>query len=496
MSQGDTPRDANGDRLQSRAVHSADGASDHANGGPDVALTHGSRSTDERASDARAGRAVAIPSGRLQRVARMGGMAAQIAGGVALDGAAQLLRGQRPDLRQLILTPSAISRLTQELARMRGAAMKMGQLLSMDAGDLLPEELSQILSRLRADADFMPPKQLKQVLDAEWGPGWQKRFRRFDVRPIAAASIGQVHRAVLPCGEEVAIKVQYPGVARSIDSDLSNLGSLLRAARVFPPGFDLEPYLIEARKQLHEEVDYRREAQEMAAYAARLEGDARLLVPRHYPHLSTGSVLVMQFMQGQPIEQAVAAAGLQRDGIARDLLALMLRELFEFGVMQSDPNFANYLWQPDTGCIVLLDFGATRGLDPTTVTGYRNLLHAGLVERTPFAIERAAGALGLLPQDLRADHRARLLAMIEQVLGVLRQPGNFDFADTSLAQQLQAEGMAMVQEGMAPPPVPMDVLFVQRKLGGLVLLATRLAAQVDLASLLDPYTRADIAAAE
>ncbi|NKX42483.1 AarF/ABC1/UbiB kinase family protein, partial [Rhodobacteraceae bacterium R_SAG2] len=104
---------------------------------------------------------------------------------------------------------------------MRGAAMKLGQLLSMDAGDILPQEFAVILSRLRAEADFMPPRQLKQVLDQNWGEGWQKQFRRFDVRPIAAASIGQVHRAILPDGRDVAVKVQYPGIAQSIDSDLS-----------------------------------------------------------------------------------------------------------------------------------------------------------------------------------------------------------------------------------------------------------------------------------
>lgn len=186
-------------------------------------------------------RPVAVPAGRLHRMARLGGLATQVAGAVALGGAKALAGGARPQLRDLVLTPGNIERLTQELAQMRGAAMKVGQLISLEAGDLLPTELTAILSRLRSDAHQMPPQQLKQVLNAAWGQGWQRQFARFDVRSIAAASIGQVHRARLKDGRDLAVKVQYPGVAQSIDSDVANVGALLRAARVLPKGFDLAP---------------------------------------------------------------------------------------------------------------------------------------------------------------------------------------------------------------------------------------------------------------
>ncbi|MFN2305442.1 MAG: AarF/UbiB family protein, partial [Paracoccaceae bacterium] len=172
---------------------------------------------------------------------RFGGIASGIAGGVAANGARALARGQRPDMSQLLLTPANIGRLTNGLSDLRGAALKLGQMLSMDTGLVLPEDLTAILARMRDDARHMPPKQLQSVLNAEWGQGWYSRFARFDVRPFAAASIGQVHFATTHDGRNLAIKVQYPGVAASIDSDVDNMATLLRTPGILPRGIDLSP---------------------------------------------------------------------------------------------------------------------------------------------------------------------------------------------------------------------------------------------------------------
>lgn len=213
-------------------------------------------------SDGRGGRGrpSPVPTHRLARLAGLGALTTGIATRTILEGARRLSRGELPKPSDLLLTPGNILRVSDELSRMRGAALKLGQLLSMDAGDFLPGELAGLLERLRADADFMPPRQLNSVLVSNWGPDWRKRFSRFETRPLAAASIGQVHRATTVDGRDLAIKVQYPGVAKSIDSDIANVISLFRLSGIAPPAPVLARLGAEARKQLHEEADYLREA--------------------------------------------------------------------------------------------------------------------------------------------------------------------------------------------------------------------------------------------
>lgn len=413
-------------------------------------------------------------------------MTAGVAGNMAVNGLAQLGRGQRPSMRNLLLTPQNITRVVDQLAKMRGAAMKIGQLMSMDSGDVLPRELSEIMARLRDDAHSMPPAQLKQVLNSQWPSNWLRSFAKFDVNPIAAASIGQVHRAHLKDGRDLAIKVQYPGVALSIDSDVANVGMLMRMSGLLPKGFELGPYLEEAAKQLHEETDYAREGAQLARFASLLVGDKAFVVPDYHPDWSTSDILAMSFVAGQPIEDAVDQPQEVRDGIAHNLIALTLRELFEFGVMQTDPNFANYLYDPETGRIILLDFGATRDLPAQIVSQYQRLLHAGLADDSE-QIEGIIREIGFVDESTKPAHVARILRMVRLVFDTLRDTPVIDFGQTDLPQHMQAEGIALAEDGFVPPPVPIDVLLLQRKFGGTFLLASRLGAQVDLSRLLGPY---------
>lgn len=432
-----------------------------------------------------ASRALPVPSGRLSRLTGFGGMMGSVAGGLAAGGLRELARGRRPDVRALLLTPANAARLADELARMRGAAMKVGQLVSMDAGEILPPEIAAPLARLRAEAHHMPPRQLRAVLDGEWGEGWQRRFARFEVRPIAAASIGQVHRAEDREGRTLAVKVQYPGVRRSIDSDVANLGTLLRMSGVVPRGVDLAPLLEAARVQLHEEADYRSEGARMTAYARMLREAPDFHVPAVHEDLTTDNVLVMDFAGSAPLETLEAAPQAQRDRVVERLLSLALRELFEFRVMQTDPNLANYRHDPRTGRLVLLDFGAVRAIPHRLSEGFRAILSAGRAgDRS--RIEAAALDLGYLSDAMPAAHRARLVDLMLMSLEPLRRGGVFDFGASDMARRVTDAGEALSRDQEAVHVPPIDALFVQRKLGGMYLLATRLRARVDLDRLMAP----------
>jgi predicted unusual protein kinase regulating ubiquinone biosynthesis (AarF/ABC1/UbiB family) len=239
------------------------------------------RATEARVAESGDGsrKTSAVPGGRLSRLGRMARLATGIAGGMLAEGGRQIAQGRMPRASDLLLTPANARRLAEQLANLRGAAMKMGQLLSMDAGDLLPPQLSEILARLRADAQAMPRRQLEGVLVKAWGKDWQRLFADFSWQPLAAASIGQVHRATTLDGRHLALKIQYPGVARSIDSDVDNVATLLRIARLLPDGINLAPLLHEAKRQLKAEADYLKEAGHLRHFGELLADDDDFVVP-------------------------------------------------------------------------------------------------------------------------------------------------------------------------------------------------------------------------
>ena len=288
----------------------------------------------------------AVPAGRLARLARLGSLASGVAGGMLAEGARQLGQGRRPKISDLLLTPANARRVAEQLAQLRGAAMKVGQLLSMDAGDLLPPELGEILSRLRADARPMPMSQLIVVLNEHWGEGWEQHFTKFSFTPMAAASIGQVHSAHDQRGRRLAIKVQYPGVRQSISSDVDNVASLLRISGLLPKSLDIQPLLDEAKCQLHAEADYRVEAAHLTHFRALLADRPDFLLPEVQETLSNVNILAMSHVEGEPVEALAKASQAERDRVVGLLFELLFREIFEFHLVQTDPNFANYRYDP------------------------------------------------------------------------------------------------------------------------------------------------------
>jgi predicted unusual protein kinase regulating ubiquinone biosynthesis (AarF/ABC1/UbiB family) len=431
-------------------------------------------------------RSRAVPSGRLSRFGHFGRLAGGVAGGMIAEGARRISAGERPRLQDMLLTPGNVGKVADRLSHLRGAAMKLGQMISLDAGDMLPAELGAIMARLRENAHHMPQAQLQRVLSEQWGYDWRRHFQRFEPRPIAAASIGQVHRALTRDGRELAIKVQYPGVRESIDADVDNVATLLRLSRLLPPQLDIAPLLAEAKRQLAEEADYEREGAQMTLFGTLFADDPGVVVPMLDRELTTDRVLAMTFLAGRPIEALETAPQQTRDSVMKTLMSLVLRELFEFGVMQTDPNFANYRYQSDTGRLVLLDFGAARPIDPATVEAYRSLLEAGLAgDRT--AVRDAAVSAGFLGAGAVAHQRARIDAIIEVIVREMSRDGPFDFGDRRFVGELRDEGMEIAADKAAWHVPPVDILFVQRKISGTALLAARLKARVDVRALVAPW---------
>ncbi|QIG53103.1 AarF/ABC1/UbiB kinase family protein [Altererythrobacter sp. BO-6] len=426
----------------------------------------------------------AVPSSRLGRVAGFGRLAGGIAGGMMAEGARRLASGERISAEDLLFTPGNARRLADRLSHLRGAAMKLGQMISMDAGDFLPPELSEILATLRNQANFMPARQLDKVLSEEWGKDWRKQFRWFNPRPIAAASIGQVHKALTREGEELAIKVQYPGVAASIDADVDNVATLLRMSGLLPEQLDMEPLLRAAKEQLKEEADYLREGEQMRLYAQRMAGNPSFVVPTLHERLTRKRILAMSFEEGIAIEALAAEPQELRNEVFGRVVHLVLRELFEFGAMQTDPNFANYRYRRSEGAIVLLDFGAARDIEPHVSDGYRRLLAAGLTG-DPDKVRAEALAIGFINEAVVARQRERVDRMIGIVTSEMNRDAPFDFGNRAFVPLLREEGMAIAEDKQSWHIPPAETLFVQRKVSGTALLGARLKAVVNIRALVE-----------
>jgi predicted unusual protein kinase regulating ubiquinone biosynthesis (AarF/ABC1/UbiB family) len=415
----------------------------------------------------------AVPTSRLSRIGRLGSLAGRIAGNVVSQGAGQLLKGEKPALSSLLLTPKNISNIADQLASMRGAAMKLGQLISMDAGDFLPEELAVILGRLRDDADPMPKDQLIVTLNQSWGEKWQDDLLYFSFAPIAAASIGQVHKVITMDGRMLAVKVQYPGVKKSIDSDVDNVATLIKLTGLVPKSLDINPLLQEAKAQLHQEADYVREAD------IQNKGSNAFVIPQTFAPLTTSTVLAMDFIEAQDLDALLNEPQDVRDAVMTALMTLFFNEIFHFKLLQSDPNLANYQFKPDTKEIVLLDFGATRDVPDAISAQYQALLNSAAANDRAM-MQQAAFRIGLIDESHSQTQVDAVINIGMEACEAIRCEGAYDFGQSDLIARLHEKGMALTMEHNFWRTPPVDALFIHRKLGGLFLLAKRLKAKVDM----------------
>ena len=430
-----------------------------------------------------------IPKGRLSRLGKLSSLAGRVAGNILAEGVSELAKGNRPKIKDLLLTPSNAMRVADQLAQMRGAAMKVGQMISMDAGDMLPAELTDLLARLRSDAKSMPENELISLLESQWGQDWKKQFIKFPLQPIAAASIGQVHKVITQDLKRLAIKIQYPGIKQSINSDVDNVATLIKMTGLLPKNLDIKPLLAEAKKQLHDEANYTLEGQYLDQYSAVIENDEAFIMPILDKDFSSDTVLAMSFVDGLPIEQLVNQPQETRDRVMSQLMRLFFKELFDFQLVQTDPNFANYQYDQETQKIVLLDFGATRTYTPQMAEGYRQLMQ-GASQHNKEKIRQAILDIGLIRLDLPEKVQQSVTDLAYMACEPLYAQSPYDFAGSDLSSRLQQQGMQLGLEKAYAHTPSANAIFLHRKLGGLFLLAIKLKAKVDMQSLFSPYNKA------
>jgi predicted unusual protein kinase regulating ubiquinone biosynthesis (AarF/ABC1/UbiB family) len=400
-----------------------------------------------------------------------------MAAGGLVEQTRRLKEKAERELPHAMLTVENARILAARLARLRGAAMKVGQMLSLEGDNMLPAEFAKALEVLRSSAHVMPEAQVREVLAAEYGRAWQERFAELDLVPMASASIGQVHRATALDGRQLAIKLQYPGVAESIDSDVDNLRSLLTLARLVPGDLELDGLVAEVKAELHKEVDYARELEQLLAYRAALGEQVGVRLPTPYPDLSTQRCLALELLPGvQLLSWAKDASQVDRDRVASLLFDLLARELFELGIMQTDPNPANYHYDAARGDLILLDFGATRDVSPEVRDLYGRTLRA-MAERNAVELRRVLRDLGV-QQDGEGERAAEVLVSMGLEAAEVFD-GPYDFATTDLAERLKLHGKVLTEHRRTLRPPPPAYLFFQRKLGGTFLLCRQLRARAN-----------------
>ena len=429
----------------------------------------------------------AVPSSRVGRIMRFGMLTGELALSTAIGAARQLGSGERPDLAKAVLTPGNADLLARRLASLRGPAMKVGQILSLQADDLIPEEFRNALAMLRSQGYSMPDSQLRRVLGREYGKGWQQRFEHFDLEPVAAASIGQLHRARKHGGRELALKVQYPGVARSVDSDVDNLATLLRRLEFLPTKLDVPALAAEAKRQLKLETDYESEARHLERYRKLVADMPEVVVPRVDRSLTTRHVLAMDWIEGEPLEglasELVPAA--RRNAVARTLQELMFRELFEFRFVQTDPNIANYLYLPATQQVALLDLGSVGEYPARLVDGYRRACR-GVVEDDEDAVREAVFDIGYAHPGDPEPMTRNAIDIVRLVCEPFAHRGAYDFAASSLIARARDLGLkAAFGYGLRSPPP--ETMFLHRKLLGTFQICARLHAHVNVHALIKRF---------
>ncbi|XP_052570676.1 atypical kinase COQ8B, mitochondrial isoform X2 [Peromyscus californicus insignis] len=423
-----------------------------------------------------------VPASRISRLASFGGLAVGLGLGAlaevtkkSLPGGGLQHKGGSALGSSPFLSEANAERIVQTLCTVRGAALKIGQMLSIQDNSFISPQLQQIFERVRQSADFMPRWQMLKVLEEELGKDWQEKVASLEEVPFAAASIGQVHQGMLKDGTEVAVKIQYPGVAQSIQSDVKNLLALLKMSVGLPEGLFAEQSLQTLQQELAWECDYRREAACAQTFRKLLADDPFFRVPAVVQELCTTRVLGMELAGGIPLDQCQGLSQDIRNQICFQLLRLCLRELFEFRFMQTDPNWANFLYDASSHQVTLLDFGASRAFGTEFTDHYIEVVKAAADGDRDRVLKKSQDLKFLTGFETKAFSDAHVEAVM-----ILGEPfaasSPYDFGAGETARRIQGLIPVLLRHRLRPPPE--ETYALHRKLAGAFLACARLHAHI------------------
>jgi predicted unusual protein kinase regulating ubiquinone biosynthesis (AarF/ABC1/UbiB family) len=441
-----------------------------------------------------------LPTGRLARTARVGGLVTgQGLRWAGMRTANRVRTPERAASAESERTAALVGQLVDQLGQMRGAAMKVGQMISMLEFDGLPEdERDELQRRLAALRDDVPPVRfadLEKMMRKEFGGPLSQTFRDFDEQAFAAASIGQVHRAVTLDGTDVAVKIQYPGVAEAVETDLRNATLLLPLVKRLAPGLDSKALLAEMRERISEELDYELEAQNQRRIGRLMRGHPFALVPRVHTDLSTRRVLVSDFVQGEGFETVRRADEAQRDRYGEIVFRVHFGLLYRDRIALGDPHPGNYLLTGD-GRVCFLDFGLVRNVSAARVRAEAAI---ALAVRDDDAQEVRAALVsgGYLPADrvdwVDADFALGLMRMATKWYTV---PGERRFAAESGhrdrdRESPDSEERAATRMQVNQFTLPPEAILIRRLHGVVAVVLRQLRAGADWGAIAAEYLHGD-----
>jgi predicted unusual protein kinase regulating ubiquinone biosynthesis (AarF/ABC1/UbiB family) len=438
-----------------------------------------------------------LPTGRLARTARVGGL---VTGqGLRWAGMRTANRVRSPERAAAARderTAALVGELVDELSRMRGAAMKVGQLFSMIEFDELPAEqgaeLQSKLATLRDDVPPVPFSRLERLLRQELGAPLGRVFASFDERAFAAASIGQVHRATTLDGDEVVVKVQYPGVAEAVDSDLRSAMLLLPLIKRLAPGLDARPLFAELRERIGEELDYELEAQHQRRVERLFRGHPFITVPRVRTDLSTRRALVSTFVKGERFEAVRALDQPQRDRYGEIVFRFFFGLLYRNRLALGDPHPGNYLLCPD-GRVAFVDYGLVRELGAGRIDAERAIALA-VRDADPAALTAALVAGGYVPGAHADGLDAELaLTMTRAAIRWYALPGEHRFSPERRGRPERERGVedaereAAFREQAGRYALPGETILIRRMHVLVAVVLSRLRASADWGAIAAEY---------